>query len=123
MNDAQAESCCSRCQSLAVALQINVISRTASLVSPRNAAVAANDACSGCTTVARALQYTIPVADPSQVPQSVLELIATMDGRLKAIEHGSYATMTDAEAAINGVISQFTGLAQDLSDQRDARTN
>src|SRR5215213_8622875 len=54
-NIAIATSSCTQCQSLAVALQINVISKTAQFIGPENVAVASNVGCSECVTMAWAV--------------------------------------------------------------------
>src|SRR5213082_678531 len=45
VNIALAYSSCTDCQTLAVALQINLVNRNASVITPQNAAVAVNGAC------------------------------------------------------------------------------
>src|SRR5919204_5772639 len=66
-----AYSQCHNCQTMAVALQINLISTHSNNVQPKNVAVAINYQCSGCVTIARAIQYDISVDDPTNVPPSV----------------------------------------------------
>jgi hypothetical protein len=47
------------CQGLAVALQIDLISKTATQITPRNIANAQNVRCHGCAAVAIAMQYVL----------------------------------------------------------------
>ncbi|MDQ2786162.1 MAG: hypothetical protein M3Y58_14305, partial [Chloroflexota bacterium] len=123
VNYAEAIGSCTTCQTFAVALQIDLRSRTATTVAPQNAAVALNIKCTGCTTVADAYQYVVPVDDPTQTPDNVKELINQMQRQLKAIAETPDITATDAEARINAVIGQFTDLANSLYQQRDQRTD
>ena len=122
-NLASANTSCTDCQSLAVAFQINLISRTASSITPENAATATNAGCTGCYTVARALQYVIQVDDPTQVPPEVSRLIQTMNQELTAIQADPTISLDKAEARINAVLAQFVDLAQDLSDQRNVQVD
>ena len=77
-NYAEAVGSCVRCQTLAVALQIDLISRNATTIAPQNAAVALNLHCTGCFTSARALQYVIQVDDPTEVPERARDLVQTL---------------------------------------------
>jgi hypothetical protein len=116
---------CVGCQTYAVALQINLYQRGASVVAPQNAAVAVNAGCSHCVTVARAIQYSIPVDDLATVPNDVRKLAKALDKELKGIE-GNYDTSTfdvyQANARINTVVSEFKTLANGLLDQYRAET-
>jgi hypothetical protein len=123
VNLASGESSCTDCQSLAVALQIDLISRTARSITPENAATAVNSGCMRCYTVARALQYVIQVDDPTQVPPEVTQLIQAMNRELTAIQADPTLSLDQAEARINAVLAQFVDLAQSLNDQRDAQAD
>lgn len=121
VNLADAVSSCSGCQSMAVALQINLFDRTATVFTPSNVAVAANGGCTGCTTIARAIQYNIGVDDPHALPDRVRLLVARMQQTLATLNAAS-ASLADAEARVDGVIAEFTDLAAYLSNQRQAAT-
>jgi hypothetical protein len=125
VNAAIAIGSCVGCQTYAVALQINLYQRGASVVAPQNAAVAANGGCSHCVTVARAIQYAIPVDDIGTVPNDVRELAKALDKELKGIE-GVYDTGTfnvyQANARINTVVAEFKSLGNRLLDQYRAET-
>jgi hypothetical protein len=123
VNYAQAIGSCTNCQTFAVALQIDLRSRTATTVAPQNAAVALNVKCTGCTTVADAYQYVVPVDDPTQVPDNVRDLINQMQQQLNASAHDKDETAADAEAKINAIIAQFNDLGQSLYQQHDQTTD
>jgi putative peptide zinc metalloprotease protein len=123
VNLASANTSCIDCQSLAVAFQINLISRTASSITPENVATATNAGCTRCYTVARALQYVIQVDDPTQVPPEASRLSQTMNRELTAIQADPTISLDEAEARINAVLAQFVDLAEDLSDQRDVQVD
>lgn len=113
---------CTDCQTFTVALQVNLISRTANIVSPQNTAVAANVGCVRCITVARAVQYTISVDDPTQVPNDVQALVRDMDAELRRIASDRNIGARDANTRINAVIARFNALAQFLRDEADEET-
>jgi putative peptide zinc metalloprotease protein len=121
-NDAEAYASCANCETFAVALQIDLISRTATTIAPQNVAIAVNVQCSHCTTVAKAVQYVIQVDDPTQVPENVRDLVNQMQNQLKAAAQDKDATAAQTEARVDAVIAQFTQLAQSLSTQRDQKT-
>lgn len=113
---------CSDCQTFTVALQINLISRSTSIASPQNTAVAANVGCVRCVTVARAVQYTISVDDPTQVPTDVQALVRDMDAELRSISTDRGLSARDANTRITAVIARFNTLAQYLRDEADEET-
>ena len=55
------------------------------------AAVAFNAACTRCYTVARAVQYAIPVDDPSQLPDRVSQMAQQFNAQLRDIAQSSNA--------------------------------
>jgi putative peptide zinc metalloprotease protein len=121
VNLALAYSQCTNCQTLALALQINLISTHASNVQPKNAATAVNVQCNGCLTVARAIQYNISVDDPNNVSPSVRRLVAQMKSELAQIKTSS-KSLSEAESRFEAVIAQFQDLAGYLKDSRDVQT-
>lgn len=123
VNYAEAIGSCTNCQTFAVALQIDLRSRTASVVAPKNAAVALNIKCTNCHTVADAYQYVVPVDDPTQTPDNVKELIKRMQHEFEVIAETPNMTAAEAEARVNGVIQQFIDLAQSLYQQHEQTSN
>lgn len=120
VNLAYATSSCTDCQTIAVALQINLIGKTATRIAPQNVAVALNVECTRCVTVARAIQYTYQVDDPKEEPEDVKDLIREMDRTLNELAAGDkQLTLAEAETRINAVIGQFRLLAASLDDRRN----
>jgi putative peptide zinc metalloprotease protein len=120
-NLGMAISSCTDCQTFVVALQLNLISQDARVIAPENAAIALNVECTRCYTVARAIQYTFQVDDPTDVPQDVRRLINDMDRELRRIHSDRDTTVVDAESRINVVIAQFADVAERFDDQRDEK--
>lgn len=111
-NLAYAESSCFDCSTFAVALQLNLYEAGASHIAPANRAAAVNYSCTRCTTVARAVQYTIPVEDPETVAEGLRDDIEALNAELKAI--AASASPTEAEAQIEAVISDFRALVNSI---------
>lgn len=122
-NFADAYSSCRQCQTLAVALQINLISTSTSDVRPQNAAVALNYQCTGCTTVAKALQYNLSVPDPNRTASDVRDLVHAMKAELQRLRTEPGLTIDQAEAQVNSVITQFQQLEQYLHTRQQTNTN
>jgi putative peptide zinc metalloprotease protein len=119
---AKAYSSCANCQTLAVALQINLISKSASYVHPQNAAAAVNYQCTNCHTIAYAWQYNLSVDDPTAVPDGVNQLMAQWRAELANIKTQS-ATLTEAINRMKAVIGQFQSLAAYLDSKQDQTTD
>jgi putative peptide zinc metalloprotease protein len=119
---ASAYSSCTNCQTLAVALQINLISKSASYIHPQNAAVALNYQCTNCHTIAYAWQYNMTVDDPTAVPNDVNQLMAAWRGELANIKTQS-VTLGEAINRMNSVIAQFQSLAAYLDQKQDQTTD
>src|SRR2546429_2816290 len=116
-NEAFAYSSCTDCQTMAVALEINLISTRARNIQPLNEAVAVNYLCTRCVTYARAIQYDIQVDDPQQVRSDVRELMRQMDAAIHHIKT-SHETFLQALAEVNGVIGEFNHLGIYLTDKQ-----
>ena len=122
INEAYAESSCTNCQTLSIALQIDLYSgERARTVAPQNYAIALNTNCNGCFTVARALQYVQPVEDPQHVPDDVAETVDQLQDELIAVQQDPDISLHDAEARLNDVLQRFTALGGTLGDQRDEK--
>jgi hypothetical protein len=120
VNLSYAHGSCTDCETLTVALQLNLYQNDASTVAPQNAAVAINDGCTGCYTVARALQVSLPLDDPREVPHSADRLIREMDRELRDIHRDAdRITVEIAEQRIAAVIAEFIDLANEIWDSRD----
>jgi putative peptide zinc metalloprotease protein len=125
-NIADAYSSCTGCGSLAVALQINLVSSSATDFTPQNAASAVNYQCTHCVTIAVAYQYTFRVTDPDQVPPRINQLIAAMRQRLNAATNDPNEPVSQMESEVSAVINDFSDLAYALQQrvqESDAATD
>jgi hypothetical protein len=122
LNEAFAESSCVHCQTLAVALQIDLYSaERATDVEPQNFAVAINSSCTGCITVARAIQYVQGVDEPRDVSEDISTTVNDLANELAAIQSDPSITLAEAESRLNAVIVRFNTLGGSLGDQREER--
>lgn len=112
-------TCASHCQTLAVALQINLLPEAISLA-PANVAAATNGGCTGCDTVALAYQYNIRAQDTGAAMGRAHQLAAAMQIELAQIR-SSATSLAQAEAGVAAVIAQFQDLAIWLITQRDEK--
>jgi hypothetical protein len=128
-NVANARSSCTDCQSIAVAVQVNVYRRGASRIAPQNAAVALNESCTRCVTVARAIQYVIPVDDPRELPRRADALARRMNQEMHYFERVHDVNELDpakAEARLQSILNEFSDLlqyVQEASDRKDDNTS
>lgn len=125
INQAVAYATCTDCQTFSVALQINLISTSATFVVPQNAAAALNFYCTRCVTVARALQFVVQVEDPLVTPPGVADLIQALERELRVIASEARSgrmTVADAETRINAVIERFRAVGISLYEDRDEET-
>lgn len=123
VNVAYAYGSCTDCQTIAVALQLNLYSRGAPVVTPQNGSLALNYQCTRCVTVALAYQYVYPVDDPKQVPPEVSDLIRSMDRELQALHSDKSVTLSEAADRIDSVVNRFIQFAESLNAQRAETTD
>jgi hypothetical protein len=91
-------------------------------VTPQNAAVAVNVQCLRCITIARAIQYVIPVDDFGQVPDDARQLVREFDRELREfdrIHSRQDAEPAAVEAELNSILARFRSLGAYLLDARD----
>jgi putative peptide zinc metalloprotease protein len=120
-NQAVARATCTDCQTVALALQLVVYRQGATHVAPRNFAIALNEQCTRCLTMARAVQYVIPVPDPKDVPSDVKALVHELNKEMNEIERVralNEGNVQQVDSRINGVIARFESLRAFLSDDR-----
>jgi hypothetical protein len=127
VNIAFAQGQCTDCQTIAVAVQVIVYKRQpgASNIHPQNVALAANVGCTRCVTVARAIQYVIPVDDFDDVPDNVKRLVHRLDQELHFFEKMrsiDELTSDEASARLQRAVDEFTELHQYMVDLMTKKT-
>lgn len=119
-NLALATASCADCQTIAVAIQLDFATFDAHYVAPQNAAVATNEACTHCTTVALAYQVFLQVDDPNATAAGIADDIRSLDAELRAISTDPNITLADAEARIASAVDRFWTFAVAIDAQRSA---
>ena len=119
VNHSLAWSSCNGCNSIAVALQMNLVPKTATTITPRNEADAYNYDCDGCVTVALAYQYVHQVDNPREVPENVRALIGALNAELRALNSEPAVTLEQAIPRIQSVIDRFYELNVSLDQRRE----
>jgi hypothetical protein len=121
-NIALATSSCTDCQTLVVALQLNIAGTQARVIIPQNVAHASNEGCLRCVTIARAVQYLFTVPDPlAGAPPATDPLLRALDRALTEIQTDPTLTLEEAEARLDAVIAEFKVVAPAYGDTRDVR--
>ncbi|HVD30405.1 MAG TPA: hypothetical protein VNE19_01680 [Methylomirabilota bacterium] len=125
-NLALAQAQCTDCQTIAVAVQVVFYQRGAPNIQPQNIAIASNVGCNRCVTVARAIQYVIPVDDlKADVPDEVKRLVKDIDKELRyfaSIKSINELSGDEAAARLQQVLDQYADLQQYLHDAISKRT-
>jgi hypothetical protein len=126
VNLAFAQGKCTDCQTIAVAVQVVFYQRGAKNVQPQNIAIASNVGCTRCVTIARAIQYVIPVDDLKEdIPDEVKNLVKDLDkearyfASIKSIDELSSA---EANGRLQRILDQYAELQQYLFDVMTQRT-
>lgn len=126
LNLAEGYSSCSSCQTLAVAMQIDLVTGDPHFYEPKNLALAINFQSLNAHTAAVALQYAIPVADPSIIPDHIKALAQQMNEELRSIRKDSASqtiSVGQAKTEVLGVINQFNDLDAWLNSRIDETTS
>jgi putative peptide zinc metalloprotease protein len=125
MNLALAQATCTDCQTIAVAVQVVFYQRGATNVHPQNIAIASNVGCTRCVTIARAIQYAIPVDDLKEdVPDEVKRLVKDLDKEARyfaSIKSIDQLNSAEANRRLQQILDQYADLQQDLRDAMTQR--
>lgn len=110
-NLAVAYSSCTECRTVAIAIQIVIVVGSATTVTPQNIAIAINEGCDTCQTLASAYQFVIGVDGPFRF---------TREGRkrIKAIQR-ALKELADPDIPIDEVQRRLDVLMHDLADVLD----
>jgi putative peptide zinc metalloprotease protein len=113
---------CTGCQTIAVALQLDLYVQGAHNVSPENYAIALNVQCTQCVTIAHAIQFALPVTDPEDdindgtQAKDAKKILHDMQKELDAIAQDKSVTVDQAEQRVEVVLAEFRDLANSMRD-------
>ena len=105
-NAAAATSSCNECRTVAVAVQVVLVTGSPSNVVPQNLALAFNDQCHGCETMASAYQYVLQTDGEASFTSTGNNQIATIDNEIKDAA-GSSLSLPDLDARLDALVSQL----------------
>lgn len=107
-NAAAATSSCTDCRTVAVAVQVVVVMRTdASVVSPRNLAVALNVECTRCDTFAAAYQYVVTTDGLVRFMSGAEEELTALHDRIRQLAATDGIPFPQLEAQIDAIVEQM----------------
>jgi hypothetical protein len=96
-NSAIAHSTCDACRSVGIAFQVVIVqSSSPSTITPENVAVALNENCTGCSSLAIAHQFVVGRGEPARITSSGKRQLFAVGDDLLRLER-SYRDLTDAE--------------------------
>ena len=108
-NAAVAYAGCTGCETVAVSIQVVLVSGDPSVVAPENAAIAVNDNCDLCETLAMAYQFVFGTGDePVHFTQEGKD-------RLKEVKK-AFKELQKSDLPIDQVQAQVQQLAQEVND-------
>lgn len=126
VNLALAQGKCTDCQTIAVAVQVVFYQRGATNVQPQNLAIASNVGCTRCVTIARAIQYVIPVDDLKEdVPDEVKHLVKDLDKEARyfaSIKSIDQLSSDEANRRLQRILDQYASLQRYLFDVMTQKT-
>ena len=105
-NLAYAKSSCHGCRTVAVAVQAVLILSDASVITPKNAAVAANEGCTSCQTMAAAYQYVLTTGGPVHLSEVGEQEVATLRQEIAHVT-ASGLPFFELEAELDRLVDQF----------------
>lgn len=101
-NAAVAAASCTDCTTIAIAIEIVLVESTPTVVAPQNIAIAYNDQCSLCVTVADALQFVIGTGGVVRFDHEGVMILHEVRKELEAIKHETL-TLDQLQAIIHDV--------------------
>jgi putative peptide zinc metalloprotease protein len=123
-NAAVAYASCTDCQTIAVAIQVVFIMDDASTITPENVAIAINELCTLCETMASAYQFVIttggPVRFTDEGQRRLREVLAAFHDLEKRAED---MTLEEIDAEIQALVDEIAAiLATELVPAGDSST-
>jgi putative peptide zinc metalloprotease protein len=105
-NAAVAYSSCTDCATVAIAIEIVLIQDNARVITPTNVAIAINELCSLCVTVAEAYQFVLTTGGAVHFDAEGNKTLAEIKNRLERLKHANL-TIADLQAELDGIQAQI----------------
>jgi len=105
-NLAYAKASCSGCRTVAVAVQAVLITSDASVITPKNVAVAVNENCTSCETMAAAYQYVVTTGGPAHLSATGQQKVAQLRREIGAVA-ASGLSFPELEGALDELVERL----------------
>jgi putative peptide zinc metalloprotease protein len=112
-NFAYAYSSCTDCRSVAVAVQVVLIMSNPAVVTPQNFAIAVNELCTRCTTVALAYQYVITTDGVVRFSAEGNARMASLEREISSLAGSAELDPPTLEARVDPLVKQIWGLVDE----------
>src|SRR5438132_10580313 len=109
-NAAVAESSCTGCRTVAVAVQIVLVERDANVVTPVNLAMALNVNCTDCQTMAAAYQDVVSTGGPVHFTQQGEQDMSDIRAQIRDLVDSSSLSLWDLKAQLDAEVQQLWGV-------------
>lgn len=109
-NFGYAYSSCTDCRSVAVAVQVVLIMSNPSVVTPQNFAIAVNELCTRCTTVALAYQYVITTDGVVRFSAEANSRMASLERQISSLAGSSELDPPTLVARVDPLVKQIWAL-------------
>jgi putative peptide zinc metalloprotease protein len=101
-NAAVAAASCTDCTTIAIAIEIVLVQTAPTVIAPQNVAIAFNDLCQLCVTVADALQFVVGNGAPVRFDAQGNQILAQIRHELEELRHENL-TLAELQAKIEGI--------------------
>ena len=106
-NAAVAYASCESCETVAVAIQLVLVSGEPSVVTPQNLAIAINEGCDACETLASAYQFVLGVGDgPARFTPEGRRVLAELRRELAQLKH-SDLSIDDVQTRVEAIVGRL----------------
>ncbi|MFN2491127.1 MAG: hypothetical protein ABR529_15630 [Actinomycetota bacterium] len=106
-NAAVAYASCEDCQTVAVAIQIVLVTGDADVVSPENLALALNEGCTSCDTLAFAYQYVTSTGGPVHFDADGNKELAEIRGAFHDLGKQEGLTIEQIQAEVDALVERL----------------
>jgi putative peptide zinc metalloprotease protein len=111
-NAAVAYASCEECQTIAIALQLVLVMGDADIVAPTNLALAINEQCTGCETLASAYQFVFGTGEPVRFTADGNRRLAELRERLQRLR-SSELSLTEVQAEVEQITNELEQVVAD----------
>ena len=110
-NAAVAYSQCERCRTVAIAIQVVLVSSSPSVVTPQNVAIAVNESCNLCETFASAYQFVLGTGGPVRFTQDGRKDLHEIRKDLKELR-ASDLSAAELDTEVDAIVDRLRGVLE-----------